>query len=110
MLWGSLRLKIIVSYMALLTLMMLCFSLILYDRLLGDLSTNLDNLLQSRAQGIAEAIDTYWEMEKREVQRDGASPERLSKTNNPNFIKIAQRWVIEESNRPDLLNLSLIHI
>jgi len=105
MLWGSLRLKIIVSYMALLTLMMLCFSLILYERLLGDLSTNLDNLLQSRAQGIAEAIDTYWEMEKREVQRDGASPERLSKTNNPNFIKIAQRWVIEESNRPDLLDI-----
>ncbi|MCX8045178.1 MAG: ATP-binding protein [Desulfobacterota bacterium] len=103
--WGSLRLKIIISHMALLTLLMLCFSIVLYDRLLGDLSTNLDNLLQSRAQGIAEAIDTYWEIEQREAQHDGISPTRLSKTNNPNFIKIAQRWVIEESNRPDLLDI-----
>lgn len=105
MLWRSLRLRIIISYTALLTLIMLLFSVVLYDRLLADLSTNLDNLLASRAQGIAEAIDTYWEMEKLEAQRDGISPDRLSKTNNPNFIKIAQRWVIEESNRQDLLDI-----
>lgn len=91
--------------MALLTLMIFCFCIVLYDRLLGDLYTNLDNLLQSRAQGIAEAIDTYWEMEKRDAQRDGLNVDRLGKSDNLNFIKIAQRWVTEESNTPELLDI-----
>ncbi|MEI6126452.1 MAG: HAMP domain-containing protein, partial [Pseudomonadota bacterium] len=105
MLPGSTRLKIILSYMVLLTLMIFLFSLVLYDRLLSDLYSSLDNLLQSRAEGIADAIDTYWEVEKLEAQTDGANAEALSKANNLNFIKIAQRWVIEESNRPELLNI-----
>ena len=91
--------------MALLTLMMLIFCFILYDRLFSDLYSQLDSLLQSRAAGVADAINTYWEVEKIEASRDGADIRAFKKTGNINFTKIAQRWVTEESNKPDLLNI-----
>jgi len=105
MLPRSLRVKIALSSMALLTLMMLIFCFILYDRLFSDLYSQLDSLLQSRAAGVTDAINTYWEVEKIEASRDGADIRAFKKTGNINFTKIAQRWVTEESNKPDLLNI-----
>lgn len=101
----SLRVKIALSSMGLLTLMMLIFSFVLYDRLFTDLYSQLDSLLQSRAAGVADAINTYWEVEKIEASREGADVRTFKKAGNINFIKIAQRWVTEESNKPDLLNI-----
>jgi two-component system OmpR family sensor kinase len=91
--------------MALLTLMMLVFCFVLYDRLFSDLYSQLDSLLQSRAAGVTDAIDTYWEVEKLEASREGADERTFKKAGNINFVKIAQRWVNEESNKPDLLNI-----
>ena len=105
MLPRSLRVKIALSSMALLTLMMLVFCFVLYDRLFNDLYSQLDSLLQSRAAGVTDAIDTYWEVEKLEARRDGADIRVFQKAGNINFVKIAQRWVNEESNKPDLLNI-----
>ena len=101
----SLRVKIALSSTALLTLMMLVFCFVLYDRLFADLYSQLDSLLQSRAAGVADAINTYWEVEKMEASREGADPRSFKKSGNINFVKIAQRWVNEESNKPDLLNI-----
>jgi len=105
MLPGSIRLKITLSFMALLTIMMLLFSLVLYDRLFSDLYSNIDNLLETRAGGIADAIDTYWELEKQDARTDGGPADSLRKADNLNFIKIARRWVTEESSSPELLNI-----
>ncbi len=105
MLPRSLRVKIALSSMALLTLMMLVFCFVLYDRLFSDLYSQLDSLLQSRAAGVTDAIDTYWEVEKLEASREGADERTFKKAGNINFVKIAQRWVNEESNKPDLLNI-----
>jgi heavy metal sensor kinase len=105
MLPRSLRVKIALSSMALLTLMMLVFCFVLYDRLFHDLYSQLDSLLESRAAGVTDAINTYWEVEKLEASREGADARTFNKAGNINFIKIAQRWVNEESNKPDLLNI-----
>lgn len=105
MLPRSLRVKIALSSMALLTLMMLIFCFVLYDRLFTGLYGQLDSLLQSRAAGVADAINTYWEVEKIDASDEGADVRAFKKAGNINFIKIAQRWVTEESNKPDLLNI-----
>ena len=105
MLPRSLRVKIALSSMALLTLMMLVFCFVLYDRLFHDLYSQLDSLLESRAAGVTDAINTYWEVEKLEASREGADARTFKKAGNINFVKIAQRWVNEESNKPDLLNI-----
>jgi heavy metal sensor kinase len=58
-----------------------------------------------KAEGVAESIDTYWEIEKNEGMAIGAAKEVFSKINNLNFNRIAERWVEEQSSDPELLGI-----
>ncbi len=66
--------------MALLTLTLAAFSMVFYNRLSYDLYGNLDDLLQSRVEGIADSIDTYWEVEKLEAKKKQGQEQRTGKT------------------------------
>jgi heavy metal sensor kinase len=55
--------------------------------------------------GIVNSIDTYWEAERLEAVTAGTKEDLFSKINNINFAKIAERWVEEKSDDPDLLNI-----
>ncbi|MBF0120700.1 MAG: HAMP domain-containing protein [Desulfobacterales bacterium] len=101
----SIRFKIILWYMFVLSLTLLFFSMLLYKSLSEKLYSDLDELLQSRAKGIIDSIDTYWETERLEAIADGVKFDIFSKANNINFIKIAQRWVEERSKDPKLVNV-----
>jgi len=101
----TLRFRVVFFYSILLVLIMLSFSTMLYQRQSQELHANLDNLLLTRAQGIVDAIDTFWEIEKNEAAKDGLNLDVLSKNKNINFSKIAQRWLHEKSPVPDLLNI-----
>lgn len=81
------------------------FSIILYRNFSQKLYRNIDDILQSRVEGIVDSIDTYWDTEKLEEATEGSKKEVFSKINNINFTKIAQRWVEEESDDPALLNM-----
>jgi len=105
MLLRSIRFKIILLYMALLTLTLTVFTVALYNKLKADLYRNVDNLLQSRAEGIEDSIDTYWEVEKLQVKKTRRKPDTLKKLEVINFAAIARLWVNEESNAPELLNI-----
>jgi heavy metal sensor kinase len=105
MLLRSIRFKIILLYMVLLTLTLTVFSVALYNKLKTDLYRNVDNLLQSRAEGIEDSIDTYWEVEKLQVKKSRRKPDALKKFEVINFAAIARLWVDEESNAPELLNI-----
>ena len=50
MLFRSVRFKIILLYMVLLSLTLTVFTVALYNKLKADLYRNVDNLLQSRAE------------------------------------------------------------
>ena len=101
----SIRLKVVILYMLILAVTLSLFSLLLYHNFSNSLYGDLDDLLQSRAEGIADSIDTYWETEKLDALKGGIKEDVFSKINNINFIKIAQRWVKEKSNDPKLIDI-----
>jgi heavy metal sensor kinase len=105
MLLRSIRFKIILLYMVLLTLALTVFSVALYNKLKNDLYRNVDNLLQSRAEGIEDSIDTYLEVEKLQIKKSHRKPDAQKKMDITNFAAIARLWVHEESNTPELLNI-----
>lgn len=91
--------------MLILALTLAVFSLILYRNFSQTLYGDKDDLLLSRVGGIVDSIDTYWEAERLETETTGIKTEVFSKINNINFAKIAQRWVEEKSDDPELLNI-----
>jgi two-component system, OmpR family, sensor kinase len=105
MFFKSIRFKIVSWYALILALALILFTILVYENLRKTLIDDLDNMLQLKAEGVSESIDTYWEVEKNEGIAAGAPREVFSKINNLNFNKIAQRWVKEQSNDPELLGI-----
>ncbi len=102
----SIRIRFIAWYALILTVTFLLFSTVLYVYLQKSLGSYLDFILESKAEGVAASINTYWETEKMVAEhRIGISRKTLSKINNKNFLKIANRWVEERSNDPDLVSV-----
>ena len=101
----SIRFKIIILYMAILAMTLTSFSLILYHNVQTGLSSNMDTLLKSKAGGIAQAIDAYWQAANFEATEVADASEILRKRRNASFSRIAQRWVKEESTDPKLLDI-----
>lgn len=105
MIFKTIRFKIILWYTSALTIIISLFSLSLYSNFKNNLYEDLNDLLQSKADGIADSIDTYWETEKLDALKAGIKQDVFSKINNINFVKITRRWVKEKSNDPKLMNI-----
>lgn len=101
----SIRFKIILLYMLILTVTLLAFSVILYQRLSKAVYEERDHLLQSRAEGVINSIEAYWDAEQQSALARGLGFEILSRIDNINFHKVARRWVEERSNDSDLINI-----
>src|ERR1700722_20214410 len=104
MLLQSIRFKIVLWHMFILSLALLIFGMVLYHNLYLKISDDTDDVLRSRAKGIEQSIDTYWEAERMDIA-EGISKIHFTKEDNINFIKIARRWVGEKINDPDLINI-----
>jgi len=90
--------------MLILSLALFVFGTVLYHNLYLKISDDTDDVLRSRAKGIEQSIETYWEAERMEIA-EGISKAHFTKEDNINFIKIARRWVGEKINDPDLINI-----
>ena len=101
----SIRFKIILWYARVLALTLALFSIVLYHNFRQRLYENTDDVLLSRAEGVADSIDTYWETEKLSMEENGAEDETPGQINNINFAKSARRWVQERSQDPNLVNI-----
>src|ERR1700690_702444 len=104
MLLQSIRFKIVLWHMFILSLALLIFGMVLYHNLSLKISDGTDDVLRSRSKGIEQSIETYWDAERMDIAA-GNSNIRLIKEDNINFIKIARRWVGEKINDPDLINI-----
>jgi len=105
MIFKNIRFKIVFWYTLALAIIISLFSISLYSNFKSNLYIDLDDLLQSKAEGIVDSIDTYWETEKIDALKAGVTEDVFSKINNINFVKVAQRWVKEKSNDPKLMNI-----
>jgi heavy metal sensor kinase len=101
----SLRLRFFFWYTLILAVTFSVFAVALYFNVSTTLKDQMDDLLLTKAEGIARSINTYWETEKMDALKHGARKNVFSKINNANFLKIARRWVEERTNDPDLMNI-----
>ena len=112
----SVRFKITLWYMLILAVVLSVFSVLIYKNLENRLYESVDNLIQSRAEGISDAIDTYWETKKLEAIESGSKSVRdgengdedniraFSKVDNSNFARIARNWVEQRSEDVKLIS------
>jgi len=100
----SIRFKIVLWHMLILSLALFVFGMVLYQNLHRKISQDTDDILRSRAKGIVESIDTYWEAEQMDIA-EGNSKVHFTKEDNINFIRIAKRWVGEKISDPNLINI-----
>ncbi|MBF0512035.1 MAG: hypothetical protein HQL13_06895, partial [Candidatus Omnitrophica bacterium] len=104
MLLHSIRFKIVLWHIFILSLAMLTFGTLLYQGVHRKMSQDMDYILRSRARGIVQSIDTYWETKRLQVI-SGESKPHFTKEGNTHFIKIARRWVEEKSSDPNLISI-----
>jgi len=101
----SLKIKFIFWYSIILAITFSLFSVVLYVNLHKSLNKTMEDILLSKADGIADSIYTYWETEKLDSEKNDVSIADLTKTNNLNFSKIAKNWVKEKLNASELTNI-----
>ena len=92
MFFKSIRFKILVWYMLLLTVTLFSFSLILYGSFSKVLVNNLDDLLSSRAEGVADSVHAYWH-------------DKGGESDMAPFLNIARDWVEEKRKDPELMKV-----
>ncbi|MFA5499872.1 MAG: ATP-binding protein [Candidatus Omnitrophota bacterium] len=103
MLLRSIRFRIVLWYMGLLTLTLLVFSCLVYENFKKAMYDDLDDLLNSKADGIANAITTYWEIE--EMRQGNGISENLFHADSANFLAMASNWAMERSKDPNLMSI-----
>ncbi|MEN6472851.1 MAG: ATP-binding protein [Syntrophaceae bacterium] len=101
----SIRIRFFFWYTLILAVTFLIFAVALHFNVRTTLKNQMDDLLLTKAEGIARSINTYWETEKIDAIKHGARKSVFSKINNANFLKIARRWMEERSNDPYLMNI-----
>ena len=92
MFFKSIRFKILTWYMLLLAVTLFSFSIILYGSFSKVLVNNLDDLLSSRAEGVADSVHAYWH-------------DKSDESSMASFIDIARVWVEEKRKDPELMKV-----
>ncbi|MBF0504990.1 MAG: HAMP domain-containing protein [Candidatus Omnitrophica bacterium] len=100
----SIRFKIFLWQMLILSLTFFIFGVALYHNFHRKLTDDIDYVLRSRAKGIEQSIDTYWQEESRQKNKNILKGYFI-KEDNINFVNIARRWVSEKNSDPNLINL-----
>ena len=110
MIFSSVRFKIFSWAVVLMFLAFLAFSVLLFRSFSNSLYVSLDEQLELRADGVAASIDTYWETHKLEALNDNADPSNISKIDNENFTRLAQKMVEEQESNDPRLTGSIVEI
>lgn len=107
MILKSIRFRILVWYMLVLSLTYSLSSFVLFHALDRRLQADVNDLLISKAERIRDSIESYWNYEKADVAQGGARGAAISKRNNLNFEKIVLRWLKEKTPDPLLVDIDV---
>ena len=105
MLFKSIRFKIVLWYIGLLTITLLVFSTLVYQYYKKSLYDDLDDLLNSKADGIANSITTYWDIENMKSAENGSPVQPQAGIDTDKFLAMASNWTIEKSKDPNLMSI-----
>jgi heavy metal sensor kinase len=101
----SLRFRMSCLYVVAMALTFALVGFAVYRLTGGALRRDLDNLLELRAEGIAQSIDTFWTVQAREALAAGRPLGSASKVGSAEFERLAQRWVEERIQDPVLVDI-----
>jgi heavy metal sensor kinase len=104
-LFSSIRFKVTVWYMLILAVTLSVFSVFLYYNFHDSLYEDVNDLLRSRAEGVADAISTYWLAQRVKERTQDDSDKETANLGHKDFIGVANSWVKAKSNDPKLLNI-----
>jgi len=101
----SLRFRMTCLYVLVLAATFALAGFIVFRLTSRTLHADLDDLLELRAEGIAESIDTFWAVESQAALRAGRPLGTANKVDNAAFREAAQRWVQERTLDPVLVDI-----
>jgi heavy metal sensor kinase len=101
----SFRARIILLYTIVFSLTLTIFGFYLYQDFGRRLNRNLEDLLLSRADGVVDSIENFWEKEKMDAAARGINLEEIDKLNAAEFATVGQNWVTIRSKDPLLFNI-----
>lgn len=101
----SYRSRIIILYTTVFSLTLIIFGFYLYQDFGRRLNRNIDDLLLSRADGVVDSIENFWEKEKIEAAARGITLDEINRLGREAFISMVQNWVSRRSRDPLLFNI-----
>ena len=105
MFYKSIRFKIVLWYMGILTITLLVFSALVYGDFKKAMYDDLDDVLSSRAEGITNAISTYLDIKKMESSQAGKSLQGAPVYEMKDFLALSSDWIMEKTKDPNLMSL-----
>ena len=105
MFFKSIRFKIILWYTLFLTVTLCTFSVILYEGFNKILYDDFDDLLSSRAEGVADSVAAYWHAHRVNLPSGRAGMAVADSIDQGKFIEAANGWVTEKRKDPELMSL-----
>ncbi|MBC7362203.1 MAG: HAMP domain-containing protein [Candidatus Aminicenantes bacterium] len=102
---ASFRARIILLYTIIFSLTLIIFGFYLYQDFGRRLNRNVEDLLLSRADGVVDSIENFWEKEKMDAAAKGIKLDEIHKLNETEFASMAQSWVNKRSKDPLLFNI-----
>jgi len=102
---GSFRAKIILLYVLIFSLSFIAFGFYLHQDFDRRLNRNLEELLFSRAEGVVDSIESFWEKEKADAAARDIKLEEIDKLEAAEFAGMARNWVNTRSKDPLLFNI-----
>jgi heavy metal sensor kinase len=101
----SFRGRVIFLYTIVFSLTLIIFGFYLYQDFGRRLNRNIDDLLLSRADGVVDSIENFWEKEKMEAAAKGITLEEIHHLDREAFVSMVHNWVNRRSRDPLLFNI-----
>lgn len=105
MFFRSMRFKMMLWYAIIFTLTLSAFSLLIYGNFSNKIYDDLDDLLASKAEGVANSISTYMRIKEIEAAQNKQLSKVSDGSSRENFIEVARDWVDTKIKDPDLMNI-----
>ncbi len=105
MFFKSTGFKIIALYIVILAITLSAFSLLIYGNFSKNIYNDLDDLLSSRAEGVINAFNTYYQIKKINAAEHGKDFAFPASDETGDFMKVARSWVEEQRKDPELMSI-----